>query len=434
MSEDAGRWPAEVERKLADLPTRPGVYIYRDAAGDAIYIGKAKSLRSRVRSYFQPSAKHGPRIARMVRSIAELELIVVDTEDEALILESNLIKKQRPRYNVVLRDDKHFPYLKLSTRDTYPRVSLVRKARRDGNLYCGPFLPASTARRSIKVVQKQFRVATCREIFDGKRRPCLYYHLDQCLAPCAGKTHETEYGRAVADARLFMEGRDQELRQSAEQRMQVASAEQDYEEAGRQRDTLKLLERLARRQSISNVGLDEQDYFAQHSDGGQVAIQIFEVREGKLQTRREFTLEEVELDVGRLYSSVLTQYYVDMPPPREVLLAEEPADRELLVRWLAERRGGAVRLKVPLRGAKRKFMEIVKRNARLAFDSRFLTHVSRAGTGLQELANVLGLEEPPSRIECFDIFKYSGHRCGGIDGGLAAGPSSQIGLSFVQYS
>lgn len=408
MTLETGRWPVEVERKLANLPTRPGVYIYRDATGDAIYIGKAKNLRSRVRSYFQPSAKHGPRIARMVRTIAELELIVVDTEVEALILESNLIKKQRPRYNVVLRDDKHFPYLKLSTKDPYPRVSLVRKARRDGNLYCGPFLPASTARRSIKVVQKQFRVATCRERFDGKRRPCLYYHLDQCLAPCAGKTNVAEYGRAVADVRLFLEGRDQELRQSAEERMRVASAEQNYEEAARQRDTLKLLDRLASRQSINTLGLGDQDYIAQVSDGGQVAIQVFEVREGKVQTRREFTLEEVEFDTDRLYSAVLTQYYVDLPPPSEVLLAEEPADRELLMQWLADRRGRSVRLTVPLRGAKRKFMEIVKRNARYAFDSRFRSHASRAGGGLPELAAALGLEEPPARIECFDISNIQG--------------------------
>ncbi|MDH3628972.1 MAG: excinuclease ABC subunit UvrC [Acidobacteriota bacterium] len=408
MSPEGGRWPAAVEDSLANLPRRPGVYIYRDAAGDPIYIGKAKSLRSRVRSYFQPSANHGPRIARMVREIANLELIVVDTEVEALILESNLIKKQRPRYNVVLRDDKHFPYLKLSSRDPYPRVSLVRKARRDGNVYCGPFLPASTARRSMKLVQKHFRVATCREIFDGKRRPCLYYHLDQCLAPCAGKTNEDEYGRAVTDARLFLEGRDTELRQSVERRMREASGDQRFEEAARQRDTLKVLDRLATRQRISHVGMEEQDYIAHHADGGQVAIQVFEVREGKVQTRREFTLENVETPIEELYATVLAQYYIDTLPPREVLLGSQPADQGLLRNWLMDRRGSAVRLAVPVRGPKHKFMEIVRRNARLAFDSRFRAHDSHTVTGLNELARIFGMTEPPNRIECFDISNIQG--------------------------
>ncbi len=215
----------DLKDQIARLPEQPGVYLYLDAAGQTLYVGKARSLRSRVRSYFQPSAQHPPRIARLVEEVRDLEVIVTDTEVEALILESNLIKREKPPYNVVLRDDKNFPYLKLSVEDEYPRVSLVRRPKLDGNLYVGPCLPASVAWRSMRLVQRYFRVATCKEVFDGKRRPCLYYHLDQCLAPCAGKTSPEEYGRAVRDARLFLEGRDRELESSLEAQMRAASRE-----------------------------------------------------------------------------------------------------------------------------------------------------------------------------------------------------------------
>ena len=214
--------PRLLER-LDSLPDRPGVYLYRGSGGELLYVGKAKSLRSRVRSYFQPSAQHSPRIERLVAEADDLEIIVVDTEMEALILESNWIKREKPRYNVVLRDDKNFPYLRLSVGDAYPRVSLVRAARLDKSLHFGPFIPAWVARRTLKMIPRFFQVATCGEVFDGKRRPCLYYHLDQCLAPCAGKTNPEEYARAVHDARLFLEGRSRDLASSLHAKMLAAS-------------------------------------------------------------------------------------------------------------------------------------------------------------------------------------------------------------------
>src|SRR5262245_44821971 len=244
-----------LREKLAALPDRPGVYLYRNAAGALLYVGKAKSLRSRVRSYFQAGAQHAPRTVSLVAEIANLETIVVNTELEALMLEANFIKKERPPYNVILRDDKNFPYLKLSLADEYPRVSLVRRARLDRNAYFGPFLPASVARRSMKMIPRFFQVATCDEVFDGKRRPCLYYHLDQCLAPCAGKTTPEEYGRAVADAKLFLEGRHKDLAASLTQHMREASGAREYEKAARYRDTLALVERLGVRQTILSTGL-----------------------------------------------------------------------------------------------------------------------------------------------------------------------------------
>jgi excinuclease ABC subunit C len=401
----------DLTRKLERLPDRPGVYKYLDAAGRTIYIGKAKSLKSRVRSYFQPSVQHPPRIGRMVEEVRDLEIIVVGTEIEALILESNLVKRERLRFNVVLRDDKSFPYLKLSVRDPYPRVSLVRRARLDGDVYVGPFLPASSARRSMKLIQRFFQVATCNEVFDGKRRPCLYYHLDQCLAPCAGKTTIEAYGAAVADARMFLEGRDQELTRSLEQRMREAAAARDYERAARLRDTLRTVAGLAVRQSMASVGLADQDYFAHHREGPQAVLQLFQIREGKVQARREFAFAELDLDEPELYATALAQYYADLEPPPEVYLPVLPKDEELLATWLAQRRGGSVSLRVPQRGAKRKLLELVRDNARLAFENRFRARHAHGVEAAEQLAAVLGLDEPPLRIECFDVSNIQGAEC-----------------------
>ncbi len=399
---------AALQEKLDALPAQPGVYVYRDARGKPIYVGKAKSLRSRVRSYFQPGAQHPPRIARMVAEIDDLELIVVDTEKEALILESNLVKKMRPRYNVILRDDKHFPYLKLTTTDRFPRVRLTRRARLDGNVYAGPFLPAAAARRSMKLIQRYFQVPTCKETFDGRRRPCLYFHLDQCLAPCARVPDRDEYDAAVADAKLFLEGRHRDLEGSLRERMREASERREYERAARYRDTLQTVEALAIKQRMSSVGLEEQDYLAHHAEGAQTMLQLFQMRQGKVQARREFALDEQELDPPALYAAVLTQIYEAVAPPPEIHLPVRPEDPDLLEDWLSDRRGKRVRLIVPQRGAKRKFLALVERNARIAFEDRFRTRHTEGVRALEELARALDLDEPPFRIECFDISNVQG--------------------------
>jgi excinuclease ABC subunit C len=399
---------SSLHEKLAGLPDRPGVYLYRTAGGELVYVGKAKSLRSRVRSYFQPSVLHPPRIARLVEEVADLEIIVVDTEMEALILESNLIKREQPRFNVVLRDDKSFPYLKLSLEDTYPRVSLVRRARLDRNVYAGPFLPASVAWKSLKLIPRFFQVATCNEVFDGKRRPCLYYHLDQCLAPCAGKTTPEEYGRAVQDARLFLEGRHRELEASLEAKMRAASDAQEYERAARYRDTLATVEKLSVRQQFLSAGLEEQDYLAHHHEDGKLALQLFQMREGRIQGRREFTFDDLDFDPPAFYAAALAQYYADAPPPPEIYAPVAPQESALLERWLGERRGGRVRVKVPARGVKRRLLDLVARNAALAFEARFRSAHTHGVEVLESLARVLGLDEPPYRIECFDISNIQG--------------------------
>ncbi len=394
--------------ELERLPDQPGVYLYRDARGEVIYVGKAKSLRQRVRSYFQPSAQHPPRVARLVDEVADVEVIVVGTEMEALILESNLIKENRPRFNVVLRDDKQFPYLKLSLGDTYPRVSLVRRARAGRDLYVGPFTPTWVARRTLKMIPRFFQVATCKEVFDGKRRPCLYYHLDQCLAPCAGKTTPEEYGRAVQHVKLFLEGKTAELVESLETRMRSASGALEFEKAARYRDTLRTLERLGEKQHMSSAGLEDQDYFAHHHEGEQIALQVFQMRGGRVRGRREFTFEGFELEPRAFYAQVLTQYYADAEVPRDVYVAAQPGGSGLIESWLARRRGAKVRVRVPQRGEKRRLLELVRRNAELAFDARFRRHHARGVAQLEALADALGLDEPPYRIECFDISNIQG--------------------------
>ncbi len=394
--------------QLARLPRGPGIYRFRSRAGETLYVGKAKSLRQRVSSYFRPSARLNPHIARMVSEVSDFDVIVVDTEMEALILECNLIKRERPPYNVVLRDDKNFPYIKVSTKDDYPRAALVRRARLDGQRYVGPFLPASSARQTLKMVQRYFHVATCKEVFDGKRRPCLYYHIEQCLAPCAGKTTPDEYRGAVEDALLFLDGRHRDLEGSLKRRMNEASAEREYEKAGRLRDTLRTVERLAVRQRMASVGLEEQDYWALHREGDQLALQLFQMREGRVQSRREFTADDVGIDNAEFLTTALLQYYAELAPPPEIYLRESPEERDLLERWLGERRAGRAAVRVPRRGPKRQLLEVVRKNAQLAFEARFRTAQGHGVEALEALALALGLDEPPLRIECFDISNLHG--------------------------
>lgn len=399
---------SQVLEKLTLLPDLPGVYLHHDRQGEVLYVGKAISLRSRVRSYFQPSARHTPRIERLVHRIHDLEWIVVETEREALILESNLIKKHRPPFNVVLRDDKHFPYLKLSLKDEYPRLSVVRRATLDGNLFVGPFTPPSIARRTMKMVPRLFQVATCREVFDGKRRPCLYYHLDQCLAPCAGKTTPEEYGAAVEKVRLLLQGRYTDLEKILHEAMGEASESLEYERAARNRDALRTTRELAARQNVSSVGGENQDYWAHHRDGECRALQVFQLREGKLQGRREFSFDSVTEDDSTFYASVLVQYYAEGDLPEEIYLPSMPADHEVLQGWLSDRAGRRVSLAVPQRGKKKRILAMVEENAAQSFEIRFRSPHSFGVEATERLAEALDLDQAPARIECFDISHTQG--------------------------
>src|SRR5262245_20128017 len=259
---------SSLEEKLASLPNGPGVYVYRDQRGRVLYVGKAKSLKSRVRSYFQKGAQHPPKTEALVEEVRDLELILTASEKEALILENNLIKRERPRYNVLLRDDKNFPYLKMTIKDRFPRVVLVRRARLDKNLYFGPFLPASSARKSLRMVARFFRVAICHEKLDGSRpRPCLYFQLNQCTGPCAGLVATGSDRRQVAEARLFLEGRNRDLLARLKTQMAEASSGEQYETAAHYRDLIRAVEGLSVRQRFASVGLEDQDYLSTYREG-----------------------------------------------------------------------------------------------------------------------------------------------------------------------
>ncbi|UCF68787.1 MAG: excinuclease ABC subunit UvrC [Acidobacteriota bacterium] len=399
--------PQVLQQSLGSLPAEPGCYLFRAADGAVVYVGKARSLRSRVRSYFQRSSQHPPRLAAMVGEVRDLEFIVTETEVAALVLENNLIKTHRPRYNVLLRDDKNFPYLKLTIGDEFPRVVLVRRPRQDGQLYYGPFLPASHARRTLRMIPRFFQVANCHLRFDGKQRPCLYYHLDQCLAPCAGKAPAEEYRERVEQARLFLEGRDRELSERLRAKMQQASNTQHYERAARYRDMLRSLEKLAERQPMTSVRLEAIDFWAEFREGEQAAVEVFRMREGRVIGRREFTFAEAP-PAESLYDEILPQFYSVEDPPPEIVLPRLPLERELLEAFLRQRLGQRVTLKAPSRGERRRFLDLVARNAKLAFQARFRAPHRHGVQMLEELRDVLGLDEVPFRIEGFDVSHLGG--------------------------
>jgi excinuclease ABC subunit C len=403
--------PTPARQKLDELPDAPGVYLFRNAAGGVIYVGKAKSLRGRVRSYFQPGGSgQFPKTDALAGEIHDLEFIVTRTEVEALILENNLVKKERPRFNIRLRDDKNFPYLKLTSTERFPRVVLVRRARLDGNAYFGPYLPASAARRTIQMVARHFKVATCYEHLDGSRpRPCLLFQLNQCLGPCAGLVSDQDYSRAVQDARLFLEGRTRDLVERLKETMLRAAREEHFEAAAQHRDLIATLERMQEKQSVSSVGLEEQDYLAFAREGEIASVQVFQMRQGQVQSRRELAFEGIVEDDPGFLAACLERYYGSTGDvPRTIVLPAEPASRGLLQEWLSERKGSRVNLLVPRRGPRRRFLDTVAKNARLSFEALFRAPHTHGVEILEGLQEALGLDEPPHRIECFDISHLQG--------------------------
>ncbi|MFQ5878461.1 MAG: excinuclease ABC subunit UvrC [Acidobacteriota bacterium] len=396
--------------KLADLPDAPGVYLYRDRGGRVLYVGKARSLRHRVRSYFQGTAGQAPKTDALISDIHDLEFIVTRTEVEALILENNLIKRERPRYNIRLRDDKNFPYLKMTSTERFPRVVLVRRARLDGDAYFGPYLPASAARRAIQMVARQFKVATCYEHLDGTRpRPCLLYQLNQCLGPCAGLVGDEDYAQAAHDARLFLEGRTRDLLKRLRDKMARASSEEHFEAAAHYRDLIRSVERMSEKQGVASVGLEEQDYLAYAREGSIASAQIFQMRGGQVQARRELAFEGIREDDAGFLASCLQRYYGSVGSiPATVCVPREPASRRVLEEWLSAARGSRVEIVVPKRGRRRRFLDTVARNARISFEAMFRAPHTHGVEILEALQEMLGLDEPPHRIECFDISHIQG--------------------------
>jgi excinuclease ABC subunit C len=403
-----------LQEKLASLPTSPGVYLHKDGAGRIIYVGKAKNLRNRVRSYFQSGRGHDAKTRRLVARIHDLEFIVTDTEVEALVLESNLIKKHRPRYNVALKDDKQYPHLKLTINEPFPRVMITRRIQRDGALYFGPFLPASLARRSIDLINRTFQLRTCDIEIDGKLpRPCLEYHIKRCLGPCVkGLCTPEEYAESVRDVRMFLEGRNRELADEYEGRMLRASDEMKFEMAAKYRDLRKTVLAVSEQQKMATSPDRDVDIFGYYREGARLALQLFTMREGKIVGRREFFWEDLpaddEFDPAKFLGEVLTQYYSSDYVPREIHVPVDFEDRELLEKALTERRGRRVRILDPRRGEKRDMIALVEKNAQISFEQRFRVLKPDMERVLEELQETLELPRFPSRIESFDVSNISG--------------------------
>jgi excinuclease ABC subunit C len=401
-----------LEQKLKEIPVSAGVYLYKDNAGKIIYIGKAKRLRSRVRSYFQ-ARPFDRKTDALVRQIADVEFIVTDNEVEALILEATLTKKHKPRYNVNLKDDKSYPHLKLTVNEPFPKVVITRRIQKDGALYFGPFLPASMARKTIDLINRTFQLRTCDIEIDGKApRPCLEYHIKRCLGPCVkGLCTPAEYQEAVRDVRLLLEGRNTELADILEERMDHASQELRYEMAAKYRDLRKTVIKLSEQQKMATSPERDVDIFGYYREGRQLALQLFTMREGHIVGRREFfweDLREDEFDPASFLSDVLAQYYSSDYVPKEIHVPVDFEDRELLEQALTARKGRRVKIQHTQRGEKRDLIDLAEKNAKLAFEQRFRVLKPDMKLVLEELQETLELPRFPARIESFDISHIQG--------------------------
>jgi excinuclease ABC subunit C len=402
----------EPREKAALLPESPGVYLFKDAAGAVLYVGKATSLRDRVRSYFLQSRWIDAKTGSLVREIADFETIVLANAREALALENNLIKQYHPKFNVLLRDDKTYPYIKLTASEQYPRVYFTRKVKKDGSLYFGPYFPASLARRILHFIHKRFMVPSCNvDLTRNHPRPCLQYYIKRCQGPCvAGLTTPAHYAEAVRDARLFLDGRRQDLIKSLEQRMAAAANQELFEQAAAYRDLLRTLEDIEERQRIAAAQGDDTDVLAYYAEPPLVAANLFHLRGGRVVDRREFYWEDLEqFDTQEFVPSLLKQLYLEEAYlPRAIHVPADFEDRELLEEALTERAGHKVEIFTPLRGSKRAFLDLVENNAKHSFEQRFrvLKPTSKAiGEAVQ---NALNLLDVPRRIESFDISHIQG--------------------------
>ena len=397
-----------LEDRVRELPDRPGIYVFLDADSRPLYVGKASSLRKRVTSYL--SGQHEARIATMLLEAVDVEVVVTDTEAEALLLENNWIKGRRPRYNILLRDDKTYPYVKL-TFDEYPRVAFTRRLRQDGAAYFGPYLPGGLARRAIKLVQKLFEIRVCRIEIDGSLpRPCLYHDMGRCLGPCVeGLTTKEAYDRAIAAAKLFLAGRNDELLKRLRKEMAVHADSLRFEQAARTRDLIAEIESVTQQRKLSSVRGEDVDVYGVHAQSGNASICALVMRNGQVLDRRELFWEgRQEVSAEAVLSEMLPQIYERTSfIPREIHLPFPIDGQEALAEWLSERKGERVYMRLPSRGPKAQRLTLAQRNAHLAHRRRF-----RTDRGSEELARdlvePLGLPEPPHRIEGFDVATLHG--------------------------
>jgi excinuclease ABC subunit C len=428
----------DLHEKIRTLPTRPGVYLYKNANGEVIYVGKAKNLRSRVRSYLLEAAQANAKTGSLMRDAVDLDYILVDNEHEALALENNLIKQRKPRFNILLRDDKTYPYVKLTLGDRYPKVFVTRRLRQDGSAYYGPYFPGNLAYRVVELIHRAFLLPSCKvDLSREHPRPCLQYYIHRCLGPCVrALTTPEAYTEAVRDAQTFLEGRTAELEKSLHERMAQAAAGEQFELAAKYRDLLVTLSQMSEKQRIASAQDDDADVFGFHYETGMIAVNLFHMRAGKIVDRREFFWEELpefiieaadEQEeptsegisgdrIGQdafhppvLFSALLKQLYIDQPyVPSAIYLPVEFPDRAMLADLLARQTHHRVEIAVPQRGEKRSLVDLAGQNAKQSYDQRFRVLQPSRKAVLDALQDVFTLEEAPRRIECFDISHIQG--------------------------
>lgn len=394
----------KIKAKLSGLPDRPGIYFFKDEAGGIVYVGKARSLRDRIRTYFQPTSDL--KVANISGEIADFDFILTGSEKEAAFLENNFVQRYQPKFNLRLKDDKSFPYLRLTVGEPFPGVYLTRKVEPDGSKYFGPFSPAFQARRTIHLLNKNFGIRGCEEAVPGRRRrPCLEYDLKLCSAPCVGRISEAEYRRSVDGAVLFLEGKTEELLKVLKVRMSEAAARLDYEQAAHWRDLVRTLEQIKERPKLISVGLEDADIFGLAREKDRASVCVFLMRKGKVREAEEFALgEAAEMPDEALMARVLEAFY---RPNRivsgKILVPSSPASGEELASRLSARKGSRVRISVPKRGKDRKLVDLANRNAAI-----LLRREREENPGLAELARILELPSLPQKIEGFDISNTGG--------------------------
>jgi excinuclease ABC subunit C len=430
----------DLYEKIRTLPTQPGVYLYKNAEGEVIYVGKAKNLRSRTRSYLLAASQANAKTGSLMREAVDLDYILVANEHEALALENNLIKQRKPRFNILLRDDKTYPMVKLTLNERFPKVFVTRRLRKDGGAYYGPYFPGNLAYRVVELIHRSFLLPSCKvDLSRYHPRACLQYYIHRCLGPCVeGLTTPEAYKEAVRDAQLFLEGRQAELEKSLTQRMTAAAEAEQFEAAARLRDQLTTVHQLQEKQRIATAEQDDDaDVFGYHFEGGSLAVNLFHIRNGKIVDRREFFWEDLPelleslgaesaeegepgnapgttdsepvFNAGQVFSALLKQLYIDQPyVPRSVLVPADFDDREALATLLSERVGRRIEVAVPQRGEKRSLVDLAGQNAKQSYTQRFRV-LEPSRKAIQEaLADALMLPELPRRIECFDISHIQG--------------------------
>ena len=420
--------------KIRTLPTQPGVYLYKNAEGEVIYVGKARNLRSRVRSYLLAASQANAKTGTLMREAVDLDYILVANEHEALALENNLIKQRKPRYNILLRDDKTYPYVKLTLGDRFPKVFVTRRLRKDGSAYYGPYFPGNLAYRVVELIHRAFLIPSCKvDLSRYHPRACLQYYIHRCLGPCVqGFTTPEAYAGAVKDAQLFLEGKHAELEKSLTGRMMAAAEAEQFELAARFRDLIGTVHQLEEKQRIATAESDDADVFGYHYENDCLAANLFHIRQGKIVDRREFFWEDLPgflvapaaeseaespepvpdappFDAGQFFSALLKQLYIDQQyVPRSILVPADFDDREALAALLTERTGHRIELAVPQRGDKRSLIDLASQNAKQSYTQRFRV-LEPSRKAIQEaLADALMLPELPKRIECFDISHIQG--------------------------